>query len=80
MSLIQRWTNERYHKLMFDYFVYTERVFPVLHRPTFLRDVDDLYKQQNIGLDRFENLAQFYFAMSIAYWFDMTLTLEVRDH
>lgn len=65
---------------MIDYFVYTERVFPVLHRPTFLRDVDDLYDQENIGLDRFESLAQFYFAMSIGYWFDMTLTLEVRSH
>jgi hypothetical protein len=62
---------------MADYFLFTERVFPVLHRPSFLRVIDDLYKQDTIGIDRFEYLAQFHFAMSIAHWFNMSLTLEV---
>jgi hypothetical protein len=72
-------TNGNDHKLMADYFKFTERVFPVLHRPTFLRVVDGLYQQNTIGLDRFEYLAQFYFASSIAYWFDMSLSFQEKS-
>ena len=65
---------------MADYFLFTERVFPVLHRPSFLRVIDDLYEQDTIGIERFEFLAQFHYAMSIAHWFDINLTLEVSLH
>jgi hypothetical protein len=32
--------------------------------------------KETIGVDRFELLGQFYFAASIAYWFDMSLSLQ----
>ena len=50
----------------------------MLHRPTFTNVVNDLYLQDTIGTDRFEHLAQFYFALSIGYWFDTTLSFEER--
>ena len=61
-----------------DFFTFTERVFPVLHRPSFMRHVDDLYGRDTIGTDRFEPLAQFYFALSIGHWFNTQETLEER--
>lgn len=70
-------TNSNNQKLIKDYFIFTERIFPVLHQPSFLNVVDDLYKK-NIGLESFEYLAQFYFAISIAYWFDTSLSLQEK--
>lgn len=63
---------------MSDYFLYTERVFPVLHRPTFLKVVDELYSQGTIGMDYFDYLAQFWFAVSIAHWFSTSLSFQER--
>ena len=51
----------------------------MLHRPTFMYIVNELYSQDTIGTNRFEPLAQFYFTLSIGYWFDTTLTFEERS-
>lgn len=75
-----RYTLIIHRQLMNDYFLFTERVFPVLHRPTFLQVVDDLYNRDIIGIKKFEHLAQFYFTISIAYWFDQTMSLEEKTH
>lgn len=52
------------------FFLFTERVFPVLHQPTFRGVVDHLYNSDPVPDDDFELLAQFYFALSIGYCFD----------
>ena len=54
-----------------NFFTFTERVFPILHRPTFLKVIDDLYNLDTIGAEWFEHLAQFYYVLSIGHRFDM---------
>lgn len=60
------------------FFLFTERVFPVLHQPTFRGVVDHLYQLDPIHTDAFELLAQFYFVLSIGYCFDMKQPKEER--
>ncbi|KAI7512522.1 hypothetical protein KC347_g2405 [Hortaea werneckii] len=64
------------------FFLFTERVFPVLHQPTFRGVVDLIYEEGGKGsvpAEQFELLAQFYFTMSIGYCFDMQRSREDRN-
>jgi len=63
------------------FFLFTERVYPVLHRSTFKGTVDHLYSLPQMDLDAFEQLAQLYFVLSIGYCFDLRRATEdrVRD-
>lgn len=65
-------------KVIGDFFTFTERVFPILHRPTFIQVVDELYSLETIGPEWFELLAQFYLTMSIGHGFNMKLSFEER--
>ncbi|KAI6793590.1 hypothetical protein KC332_g16796, partial [Hortaea werneckii] len=64
------------------FFLFTERVFPVLHQPTFRGVVDLIYEEGSKGsvpAEQFELLAQFYFSLSIGYCFDMQRSREDRN-
>lgn len=60
------------------FFLFTERIFPILHRPTFQNVVDELYALDPIKPDSFEQLSQFYFCLSIGYCFDMNRSRDDR--
>ncbi|GAB7358464.1 hypothetical protein MBLNU230_g2528t1 [Neophaeotheca triangularis] len=61
-----------------NFFIFTERSFPILHRPTFIVVIDELYSMDTIGTESFEMLAQFYLALSIGHSFSLELTREER--
>lgn len=61
-----------------NFFIFTERCFPILHRPTFVAVIDELYSMDTIGTDSFEMLAQFYLALAIGHSFSHELTREER--
>lgn len=63
------------------FFTFTERVYPVLHRPTFKCVVNQLYATSQVDPSGFEQLAQLYFVLSIGYCFDFERDIEdrVRD-
>lgn len=60
------------------FFIFTERVFPILHRPSFEAVVDELYNLHSITTDSFEQLSQFYFCLSVGYCFDVAREKEAR--
>ncbi|KAF2723952.1 hypothetical protein K431DRAFT_292248 [Polychaeton citri CBS 116435] len=60
------------------FFAFTQRLFPVLHKPSFLSAVDQLYSLDNIGVESFELLAQFYFALAIGNSYLQDYTHEER--
>lgn len=60
------------------YFIFTERVFPILHRPSFQAAVEELYSRQPMNVGSFEHLAQFYFCLSVGYCFDLSRARDER--
>jgi len=52
------------------FFAFTERVYPVLHQPTFKCVVNHLYDTSQMDPNGFEQLTQLYFVLSIGYCFD----------
>ena len=66
------------NRVLDDFFTFTERVFPVLHRPSFMSVVDELYSLDTIGVDRFELLSQFYFSLSIGHCSNTQMTQAER--
>ena len=65
-------------QILNDFFTFTQSIFPVLHQPTFMRIVDDLYSLETIGTEWFELLGQFYFALSIGRCFHPNMDVEER--
>lgn len=65
-------------QLLNDFFCFTERVFPVLHRPTFIEAVNRLYRTHSLQSDDYEILGQLYLALSIAHTFSQTLAKDAR--
>ncbi|KAF2484144.1 fungal-specific transcription factor domain-containing protein [Neohortaea acidophila] len=70
--------REAVDKVFDDFFKFTERIFPILHRPTFVQVVDELYSLESIGIDYYEVLAQFYLTLSIGHCFNFQVTFEQR--
>ena len=60
------------------FFIFTQRVFPILHRPSFQAVVDTLYSLNPITTDHFEQLAQFYFCLSVGHCFDLSRPRDER--
>lgn len=60
------------------FFLFTERTFPILHRPSFQAVVDELYNAESITTDSFEQLSQFYFCLSVGHCFDLSRERQER--
>ncbi|KAF2763607.1 hypothetical protein EJ03DRAFT_68530 [Teratosphaeria nubilosa] len=67
-------------RILHLFFLFTQRTFPVVHRPSFMGAIDHLYRLRNIGMESFEILSQLYFALSIGYCFDLSRETEDRAH
>ncbi|KAH9824580.1 Fungal specific transcription factor domain [Teratosphaeria destructans] len=67
-------------RILHLFFLFTQRTFPVVHRPSFMGAVDHLYRLPDIGIGSFEILSQLYFALSIGYCFDLSRETEDRAH
>ncbi|KAK4508058.1 hypothetical protein PRZ48_001795 [Zasmidium cellare] len=65
-------------RLLNYFFLFTERTFPILHRPSFENVVDELYALDPITTESFEQLSQFYFCLSVGHCFDMSRSREDR--
>lgn len=65
-------------RLLDYFFIFTERTFPILHRPTFENIVNELYASNHITTESFEQLSQFYFCLSVGHCFNMGRSRDDR--
>lgn len=70
--------KEETNRILDLFFLFTSRVFPVLHQPTFRGLVEHLYGLDTIRTESYEALAQLYFALSIGYCFDVQRARDER--